>query len=137
MTGLYTDNTYISQSAMQAYLTTQNLGLYETYSAATAQFYTLGNSFPVITDATNVEQYTFYDDYAWAAWFGFPTAKANTYDGQFPAASNSSYPYPQALTQNKQTLGMPTGTWNRIINSTHSGIIVENFYDDKDRKSVV
>lgn len=133
LTGLYTDVTYTSQSAMQAYLTSQNMGFYETYIPANNQLYTMNNSFPVITDPTNSQEYTFYDDYGFAGWFSYPAAKSNNFDNQFPAASNSIYPYPQALTQNKQIRGMVTGVFSRLINNTHTGYLVENFYDDRQR----
>jgi len=133
VTGLYTDNTHLSQSTMQAYLVAQNMGLYETYNASATPLYSLANSFPAITDETNVQQYFFFDAYSWAPWFTLPSSKANGYDAQFATASNTSYPYPQALTQNKQTLGMPTGSWSRLINNAHSGNVVENFYDDRNR----
>ena len=133
VTGLYTDTTHTSQSSMQAYLVAQNMGLYETYNPAAIPLYSLANSFPAITDETNVQQYLFFDDYLWAPWFALPNSKANGYDAQFPTASNTSYPYPQALTQNKQVLGMPTGSWSRVINNAHSGTVAENFYDDRNR----
>jgi RHS repeat-associated protein len=126
MTGLYTDLIHTSQSSMQAYLNAQGLALYETYNPATSRFYTRTNSFPVVTDSTTVQQYIFYDDYAWTTWFAFPSVKTNRYDNLFPAASNT-YPYPQVLTQNQQTLGISTGTWNR------GGTLTETFYDDHNR----
>lgn len=133
MTGLYTDATYTTQSAMQIYLNTQNMGFYETYIPANNQLYTFNNSFPVITDASNNEQYTFYDDYGFASWFGYPSAKTNSFDNKFVAASNTTYPYPQSLTQDKQTRGMVTGVFSRLINNTHTGYLTENFYDDRQR----
>ena len=132
MTGLYTDATHTSQSSMQAYLVSQGLGLYETYSAAASPLYTLANSFPVVTDETTVRVYNYYDDNSWGAWYGTAyVSKDNSYDSQFPAAS-STYPYPQALTQNKQTRGLLTGTINKKINN-NAGPINAIYYDDRGR----
>ena len=132
MTGLYTDATHTTQNSMQAYLVAQNMGLYETYSAAATPLYTLANSFPAVTDETTVRTYNFYDDNSWGGWFGTPYVnKDNSYDSQFPVAS-TTYPYPQALAQNKQTRGLLTGTYNKKVNN-NSGPITAFFYDDRGR----
>ena len=132
MTGLYTDATHTSQSSMQAYLAAQNMGLYETYSAAATPLYTLANSFPAVTDESTVRSYNFYDDNSWGNWYGTPyVSKDNSYDSQFPATS-TTYPYPQALTLNKQTRGLLTGTINKKINNA-SGPITAFYYDDRGR----
>ena len=132
MTGLYTNTTYTSQSAMQAYLVAQNMGLYETYTPGGSPLYTLANSFPAVTDETTVKSYTFYDDYSYGNSYGTAfVGKDNSYDSQFPAPS-TSYPYPQALTQNKQTRGMVTGVVNKKTNN-NSGMVSASYYDDRGR----
>ena len=132
MTGLYTNTTYTSQSAMQAYLVAQNMGLYETYMPGSSPLYTLANSFPAVTDETTVRSYIFYDDYSFGNSYGTAfVGKDNSYDSQFPAAS-TSYPYPQALTQNKQTRGMVTGGVNKKTNN-NSGMVSASYYDDRGR----
>jgi len=128
--GLYTDNTHTSQSSMQAYLNSSGLALYENYNPSSSQFYTWGNSFPVITDGSNIMNYSFYDDYGWATWFNASYgAKDNSYDSQFPVASNSSYPYPQSLVQSGKTLNLATGSWSRY-GATADGELSASFYDD-------
>src|SRR5262249_13710543 len=90
MTGLYTDNTNTSQSAMKAYLTAQNMGLYETYSGGSFPLYTLTNSFPAITAGSAVRSCTYYDDYTFGATYGTAfSAKDNSWDNLFPAAGAS------------------------------------------------
>jgi len=132
MIGLYTDATHTSQSSMQAYLVGQNMGLYETYSPGSSPQYTLTNSFPLVTDETTVKSYTYYDDYVWGNSYGANfVGKDNSYDSQFPAAS-TSYPYPQALTQNKQTRGLLTGVVNKKTNN-NSGMVRAMYYDDRGR----
>jgi RHS repeat-associated protein len=76
---------------------------------------------------------TYYDDYTWTASYGVQYAtKDNSFDAQFSTASNTTWPYPQALTQSNQTLGMVTGGWTRMINSIY-GLTNAVFYDDKGR----
>ena len=72
---------------------------------------------------------TFYDDYSWAATYGSAySSKNNSYDGDFPAATNTSWPYPQSLTENTRTLGLTTGHVDLTLNLP-SAI----FYDNRNR----
>lgn len=76
---------------------------------------------------------TYYDDYTWSASYGAQYAtKDNSFDAQFSTASNTTWPYPQAMTQSSQTLGMVTGGWTRMINSAN-GLTNAVFYDDNGR----
>ena len=130
MAGLYTDNTHTTQVSMQSYLTTQNMGLYEAYLPGNSQFYTMNNSFPVITDALTILEYSFYDDYSFAGSFGLPSTRSNAHDDLFSPANNTTYPYPQALIQTAETHSMSTGSFNRVISSPSTGIASAIFYDD-------
>jgi RHS repeat-associated protein len=134
MNGLYTDNTHTTQSAMQAFLISQNLGLCEIYNPAVNPIYSLAISFPAVTDETTIRSYIFYDDYGWGNWYGTAfVGKDNSYDVQFSAVSNTIYPYPQSLVQTKQTRGLPTGTINKFMGQPHSGTILATYYDDRIR----
>src|ERR1044071_532434 len=124
MTGFYVNNTYTTQSAMQGFLNTQNLGRYESDNFVTFP-YTLSQSFPVAT-GSDVLTITYYDDYRWTGWYGLGS-KDNSFDSYFQAASNSTYPYPQPLTQSSKTLGLVTGSWG------NNGMVTGNFYDDNGR----
>ena len=133
VSGLYTDNTHTTQAAMQAYLTSQNLGLYETYTPSAYPVYTLNNSFPVVTDTTTVISYSFYDDYAWTTWFGSQfAAKDNSYDNLFGSTASSAYPFARPLTQCSQTQSMATGQWFRV-GSTSQGTLTASYFDDHNR----
>ncbi len=63
---------------------------------------------------------TFYDNYDWLAANGnpFPSVRNTDYDVHFFAASNTTYPYPQPLTQSYDTKGLVTGTKTRILNTS-------------------
>lgn len=72
---------------------------------------------------------TFYDNYSFATTYGSAySSKNNSYDGQFPTATNTSWPYPQPLTQNTRTLGLTTGHVDLTVNLP-SAI----FYDNRNR----
>ena len=72
---------------------------------------------------------TYYDDYSWTGLYGTTLfgSKDNSFDSYFPAASSTSFPYPQSLTQSNQTRGLLTGVWDK----TGPGLLTVNFYDDK------
>lgn len=127
MTGLYTNNTYTTQAAMQTFVNSQNLGLYENYPSGSFPYYSLNQSFPVVTDTSWLLTVAWFDDYSWAAGFSGFALKDNGYDNQFPAASNSVWPYPQSITANYiQTQGLATGRWDKSA----AYRVESNFYDD-------
>jgi RHS repeat-associated protein len=128
VTGFYTNNTYTTQAAMQTYLDAQNMARFENYQTATYPLYSLNQSFPVVVLA-DVLTFTYYDDYSWGGWYGDYGTKENSFDSEFPAASNSGYPYPQPLTQSLHTKGLVTGVWQ----STGSGLLLATYYDNKGR----
>jgi RHS repeat-associated protein len=127
MTGMYVNNADTTQSAMQAFLNSQNLGRYETYNPASYPLYSLNNTFPVISSFSDVLTVAYYDDYSWTGWYGSYSSKDNSYDGYF--STSSAWPYPQPLSQSAQTVGMVTGTWEK----TGSGIMYTNYYDERGR----
>lgn len=77
---------------------------------------------------------TYYDDYSWLSAVGNPFSNTRyTFDdGLFLAASTTSYPYAEALTQTSLTRGMVTGTRVRVLGTTDflPSIV---FYDGKGR----
>ncbi len=125
MTGIYVNTTNTTQASMQAFLTSSGLGRSETFQVATYPLYSLTLSFPSVALST-VLNFTYYDGYSWGSWYGAYSSKDNTYDGNFQGANNSTYPYPQPLTQSGFTRGMKTGYWDG--SSVHA-----NFYDNMGR----
>ncbi|MBL7756724.1 MAG: hypothetical protein JNL59_05000, partial [Chitinophagaceae bacterium] len=77
---------------------------------------------------------TYYDDYSWLSAVGnpLPSTRSTTYDSYLLTASNTSYPYAQALTQSSATKGLVTGTKTQIL-GTIDYLYSVNFYDDKAR----
>ena len=123
ITGFYTNSSYTSQSSMQGYLNSQNMGWYENYQTTTFPLYSLNQSFPVVS-YSDVLTITYYDDYTWTGWYGFSATKDNSYDNLLDAPANA---YPDPLTQSSATKGMVTGMWDK------TGIVSVNYYDDKGR----
>jgi RHS repeat-associated protein len=134
ITGLYTDNTNITQAGMQSYLNAQNLGLFETFTPGAFPEYTLTNSFPSTTSASLLTC-NYYDDYGWVASAGTSLASIVDASGSsnFLAASSTVYPYPQALTQAVQTKSLLTGNINKVIGKTNQFLYSVIFYDDHKR----
>jgi len=128
ITGFYTDNIHTSQSSEQSYLNSLGMGRYETFDNTRYPEYSLTNSFPSVS-ASAVLTYTYYDDYSWSGWYGPYGSKDNSFDGYFPAASNTTFPYPQPLTQSANTRGLVTGAWD----GSGSGLVTAIFYDDYKR----
>ncbi|HYE55864.1 MAG TPA: DUF6443 domain-containing protein, partial [Chitinophagaceae bacterium] len=128
MTGFYTNTTYITQAAMQTQIDGAGMARYEVYQTATFPLYSLTQSFPSVS-FSDINTITYYDDYSWASWYGSYSSKDNTWDAEFGNASNSNWPYPQALTQTSNTKGLVTGVWDK----TGSGMITATFYDEKAR----
>jgi RHS repeat-associated protein len=137
LTGLYTDATHTTQSSMQSYLNTQGLGRYESRNTGVQLGYTTTQSFPSLPSmsysTTDWLTISFYDDYTGGSLFGSPYyTRDNSKDGLFSAASNTTYPYPQTVTEAAVTRGNPTISISRIIGSTGSVYHV-NFYDSRNR----
>ncbi|NII27332.1 hypothetical protein HB364_19740 [Pseudoflavitalea sp. X16] len=132
--GKYTNATYTSQSAMQGYLNTQNLGRYENYTPASSlPMYSLSQSFPVVI-YSDILSVTYYDDYAWTNGVSsvYRTFD-NSFSSYFASASNTSYPYPQAVTPaNDNALGLVTGTILKALDGA-TAFTTTLFYDEKGR----
>ncbi len=116
-TGLITDNTNYNNHTWhrdQAYNSTSypNLSSY-TYEELTS---------------------TFYDNYDWRSSYGNPlSGTLNTANnGYLLTASNSEFPYPQAVTQSNSLNTLVTGSRAKII-GTSNWLYTVNFYDDKGR----
>ena len=128
ITGFYVNSSYTTQTDMQAYLNSLNMARYENYQTGSFPLFSLNQSFPSAS-MSDVLTITYYDDYSWAPWYGNFAAKDNSYDGYFPAASNTSYPYPQSLTATSYTRGLVTGVWD----NTGPGLVTANYYDSRGR----
>lgn len=128
LSGFYTNTTYTSQSAMQGFLNSQNLGAYESAQSTSLPLYTLNQSFPVVAYA-DIQSITYYDDYSWASWYGFTGTKDNSFDTYFYTPSNTTAPYAQPLTQSVMNQGAVTGVWER----TGGGILTATYYEEKGR----
>jgi hypothetical protein len=130
MTGLYLNSTATGQANMQNYLNSQNMALYENYQIANFPLYSLANSFPVIAYG-DILTITYYDDYSWVDWYGFPKLKnrPTTLDGYLLPSGTDEYPYAQPIEASSQVRAMPTGIWD----VTGRGMLSEYFYDSKGR----
>ena len=126
LTGFYNNSTYTSQSSMQGYLNTQNMGRYENFQTASYPLYSLNLSFPAV-GPSDVLTISYYDNYSWSGWYGDYGSKDNTYDGQLLPANNTSFPYPQPLTQSTGTYGLVTGKCDA------TGKVDGMYYDDRNR----
>jgi RHS repeat-associated protein len=77
---------------------------------------------------------TFYDNYDWLAANHNPFSpnRITTNDGHFLTPSNTTYPYPQAITQSFATIGMVTGTKTKVL-GTNQYLYGIQYYDDDGR----
>lgn len=129
MTGFYVNTNQTSRSAMQTYLDGQGMARFENYQTASFPYYSLNQSFPSVV-FSSVLTITYYDDYSWWPNYGSTyAAKTNTFDVFFPAASNTTYPYPQSLAQSTHTTGLVTGVWQK----GGLGLFTSSYYDDRGR----
>ncbi len=92
--------------------------------------YTLSQSFPVVA-YSNVLTITYYDDYVWAN--GVPAdfrSFDNSFNSSFAAASNTVWPYPQAVAATVNTRGLMTGS---IVKNTDGAeaLVTTTFYDEQ------
>lgn len=130
-TGFYHGAANAEQYQMASVVSNSGLGLFEELNSSTFVGYTLNQSFPVTTTA-DVLSINFYDSYGWSGWYGPQYgAKDNTFDNQFLTPSTTD-PYPQPLTQSSAVLGLLTGSWKKLTNSS-VGALDANFYDEKGR----
>lgn len=78
----------------------------------------------------------YYDDYNWAA--SLPAAvkdfSISDISSHLQAASNTTWPYPQAVQKSATTFGLTTGSKVKVLGSNPAKVLVTvNFYDDKGR----
>ncbi|MET0392151.1 MAG: DUF6443 domain-containing protein, partial [Chitinophagaceae bacterium] len=95
----------------------------------------LGGVYPDLNDYTEEELVrTFYDNYAWRGSYGNPlSASLNTTNSAYLlSASNTVFPYPQAVAQSNLTNSLVTGTRVRIL-GTNAYLYTVNIYDEKAR----
>lgn len=78
---------------------------------------------------------TFYDDYSWRSGEGNPlkATRSTTNDTYLFAASNSTWPYPEAVNQSALLRGLVTGTKTKVVGSAGTYLYTVSFYDDKAR----
>ncbi len=116
-TGLLTDNDHYNDLAWH---------LSQAYSSS---------AYPNLASYTSEElSRTFYDNYNWRSSYGNPLSatRSTTYDSYLSTASNSTWPYPQALTQSNMLTGQVTGSRIKIL-GTSTWLYSIPFYDDKGR----
>ncbi|MET0393502.1 MAG: DUF6443 domain-containing protein, partial [Chitinophagaceae bacterium] len=95
----------------------------------------LTGNYPNVADYTSEElTRTFYDDYGWRGSYGNPlSASLHTINTSYLLpASNTVFPYPQAVLQSSQTKGLVTGTRIKIP-GTSTYLYAVNFFDAKAR----
>jgi RHS repeat-associated protein len=93
------------------------------------------NKYPIPSTATcNVLTYTFYDSYDWLLLHNNPLGdtRSSAYDSHLLTADNTTFPYPQSISQSKLLTGLPTGTAVKNL-SDGSLLYTVNFYDDEGR----
>jgi RHS repeat-associated protein len=139
--GLVTDNVNTTLAAQIAAMTSSAMGLYEQRTTANSIGYTLNQTYPVV-GTTLVVQALYYDDYGWTSGYGSQlAAKNNTYDGQFAPANNTTFPYPQPLTQAPTARARLTGAWGKLqgtyAESSATGVIRALYYDNQGRPNQV
>ena len=78
---------------------------------------------------------TFYDDYTWRSSEGNPlkATRSTTNDTYLLAASNTTWPYPEAVNQSALLRGMVTGAKTKLVGSASTYLYSVTFYDDKAR----
>jgi RHS repeat-associated protein len=93
----------------------------------------ISTSYPNIGSYSNeILTKTFYDDYDWRSGEGNPLSNTRntSYDSYLFSPSNSTWPYPQAMTQTIHLRGMVTGTKTKIL-GTGTYLYTVSFFDEK------
>lgn len=133
LSGIYFDNTRTSLSAMQGYIDGLTMARFENYTpSGFAPYYTLNQSFPVVTYA-DVKTANYYDDYEWANSYSADIKTFESgYNSLFHTPSNINWPYPQPIQATLSTRGAGTGSLNKTTDGV-STIVRTNWYDEKGR----
>jgi RHS repeat-associated protein len=93
-------------------------------------------NYPWVEGYTNeIFSQTFYDDYTWLSSEGNPLSSSRNadYDSYLLTASNSTWPYPQSVSQSSLIKGMITGTKTKVLGTANTFLYTVNFYDEKGR----
>ncbi|NCT73666.1 MAG: hypothetical protein GXC78_03985 [Chitinophagaceae bacterium] len=100
-------------------------------SSSTAYPNLSGQTYEVLTR-------TFYDDYSWLSLYTtgqnsvIDQSSGGTQNGNIQSASNTVWPYPQAVTPSTELKGLVTGSMVKVL-GTSTNLFSVNFYDDKGR----
>jgi RHS repeat-associated protein len=103
---------------------------HEGQAASSSSYPTLSGSYTLLTE-------TYYDDYSWVSGSGSGLSSTLISDytsntDYFYTASNTTSPYPQAMTASYDARGMVTGTKVNVL-GTSSYLYTVSFYDDRGR----
>lgn len=93
------------------------------------------NKYAIPSGATfDTLTYTYYDSYDWVHQYNasLSASRITNYDTYLLSADNSTYPYPQSLTQTSEVKGLVTGTAVKVL-GTSTFLYTLNIYDDKGR----
>lgn len=121
-TGLMTDNSYYNNAP------------YHRSIADTTTIYPVAGAYTIDTLTK-----TFFDDYTWRAPQGNPLSGAvdnssnGTGNSNLLSGSNSTWPYPQTISQSAQLFGMVTGTKIKVLGTANTYLYTVSFYDPKAR----
>jgi RHS repeat-associated protein len=92
-------------------------------------------AYPNTASYTNEElTKTYYDNYSWVGPEGSPFSPnwSSDYSDHLLTPSTTTYPYPEAVTQSFNTMGLVTGTRIKVL-GTSTYIFSVNYYDAKSR----
>lgn len=121
----------ISMGLMNDPVNYSNLSFHHTNSANSIAYPNIGSY------TTEQLSQSYYDNYSWTGGTGVGSSldQSNTSNtGYFYAASNSTFPYPQAIAQSAMTRGMVTGSKTEVLGSNGAQYLYTvSFYDDKGR----
>jgi hypothetical protein len=112
----------------------QNLNYHQNNASASS----INPSYPNLSQyTTELLSQTYYDNYSWVSGTGLGSSldQTNTSNSSyFYSPSNSTFPYPQSVTQTTMTRGMVTGGKTEVLGSNGSQFLYTvTFYDDKGR----
>jgi RHS repeat-associated protein len=106
---------------------TSSAATHRSAAVSSSSYPTLSGSYELLTE-------TFYDNYDWLSSHsgtGFSSTMSTADQSHYLSAS-STYPAPQAVTQNNQVRGMVTGSSAKLL-GTSTYLYAINYYDDKNR----
>jgi RHS repeat-associated protein len=95
----------------------------------------VSTAYPNTGSYTNEElTKTYYDNYNWVGPEGSPFTPnwSSDYSDHLLTPSTTTYPYPEAVTQSFNTMGLVTGTKIKVL-GTSTYIFTVNYYDAKNR----